>query len=76
MQDELLRNELLGEVDSMAPILAEHATMSEKLGHRGMGHQLRPFAPRDCCACTVRATSADWKPIPSPQPSSLKPWHE
>src|SRR5260370_1349683 len=32
MQDELLRNELLAEVDSIAPILAEHAPLSEKLG--------------------------------------------
>src|SRR5262245_19444640 len=32
MQDELLRTELLAEVESIAPILAEHATSSEKLG--------------------------------------------
>jgi alkylation response protein AidB-like acyl-CoA dehydrogenase len=32
MQEELLRNELLAEVDSIAPILAEHAPLSEKLG--------------------------------------------
>ncbi len=32
MQDELLRTELLAEVDSIAPILAEHAPLSEKLG--------------------------------------------
>jgi alkylation response protein AidB-like acyl-CoA dehydrogenase len=32
MQDELLRKELLAEVDSIAPILAEHAPLSEKLG--------------------------------------------
>ena len=32
MQDELLRTELLAEVDSIAPILAEHAASSEKLG--------------------------------------------
>jgi indole-3-acetate monooxygenase len=31
-QDELLRNELLAEVESIAPILAEHAALSEKLG--------------------------------------------
>ena len=31
-QDELLRNELLAEVESIAPILAEHAPLSEKLG--------------------------------------------
>lgn len=31
-QNELLRNELLAEVDSIAPILAEHAPESEKLG--------------------------------------------
>jgi len=33
MQDELLRSELLAEVDSIAPTLAEHAPLSEKLGH-------------------------------------------
>jgi indole-3-acetate monooxygenase len=32
MQDELLRTELLAEVDSIAPILAEHTASSEKLG--------------------------------------------
>ena len=32
MQEELLRNELLGDVDSIAPILAEHAASSERLG--------------------------------------------
>jgi indole-3-acetate monooxygenase len=32
MQDEILRTELLAEVESIAPILAEHATSSEKLG--------------------------------------------
>ena len=31
-RDELLRNELLAEVESIAPILAEHAPHSEKLG--------------------------------------------
>jgi alkylation response protein AidB-like acyl-CoA dehydrogenase len=31
-QDELLRNELLAEVESIAPVLAEHAPKSEKLG--------------------------------------------
>ena len=31
-QNELLRNELLAEVESIAPILAEHAAPSEKLG--------------------------------------------
>ncbi len=31
-RDELLRNELLAEVESIAPILAEHAPDSEKLG--------------------------------------------
>ena len=31
-RDELLRNELLAEVQSIAPILAEHAALSEKLG--------------------------------------------
>jgi len=32
MQDELLRTELLDEVESIAPILAQHAAASEKLG--------------------------------------------
>ena len=32
MQDKVLLNELLAEVDSIAPILAEHAPLSEKLG--------------------------------------------
>jgi indole-3-acetate monooxygenase len=32
MQEELLRTELLAEVDSIAPILAAHAASSEKLG--------------------------------------------
>jgi hypothetical protein len=31
-QEELLRNELLAEVESIAPLLAEHAPSSEKLG--------------------------------------------
>ena len=31
-RDELLRNELLAEVQSIAPILAEHAALAEKLG--------------------------------------------
>jgi alkylation response protein AidB-like acyl-CoA dehydrogenase len=31
-QEELLRDELLAEVESIAPILAEHASLSEKLG--------------------------------------------
>jgi hypothetical protein len=34
VQNELLRNELLAEVDSIAPILAEHASLSEKLGRQ------------------------------------------
>jgi alkylation response protein AidB-like acyl-CoA dehydrogenase len=55
MQDEHLRNELLAEVDSIAPVLAEHAPLSEKLGRqdapsieamRGT-RLLRLFAPRD-----------------------------
>jgi alkylation response protein AidB-like acyl-CoA dehydrogenase len=32
LQNESLREELLAEVDSIAPILAEHAPKSEKLG--------------------------------------------
>ena len=31
-QEEILRRELLTEVESIAPILAEHAPLSEKLG--------------------------------------------
>jgi indole-3-acetate monooxygenase len=31
-QDERLRNQLLAEVESIAPIIAEHAALSEKLG--------------------------------------------
>jgi hypothetical protein len=34
MQDERLRSELLAEVDSIAPILAEHASLLEKLGRQ------------------------------------------
>jgi len=55
MQDELLRNELLAEVDSIAPILAEHAPLSEKLGRLDAPsieavrttRLLRMFCPRD-----------------------------
>lgn len=32
MLDQLLCNELLAEVDAIAPILAEHALLSEQLG--------------------------------------------
>ena len=55
MQDEILRNELLAEVDSIATLLAEHAPMSEKLGRlddpsieavRGT-RLLRMFCPRE-----------------------------
>ena len=31
-QEELLRKELLAEIESIAPVLAEHATASEALG--------------------------------------------
>ena len=55
MQDELLRNELLAEVDSIAPILAEHAPLSEKLGRLDdpsfeavrSTRLLRMFCPRE-----------------------------
>jgi alkylation response protein AidB-like acyl-CoA dehydrogenase len=54
MQDEL-RNELLAEVDSIAPILAEHAPLSEKLGRLDAPsveavrstRLLRMFCPRE-----------------------------
>jgi alkylation response protein AidB-like acyl-CoA dehydrogenase len=55
MQDERLRNELLAEVDSIAPILAEHAPLSEKLGRQDAPsiealrstRLVRMFAPRE-----------------------------
>jgi len=55
MQDEPLRSELLAEVDSIAPILAEHAPESEKLGRLDAPsieavrstRLLRLFAPRE-----------------------------
>jgi alkylation response protein AidB-like acyl-CoA dehydrogenase len=55
MQDELLRTELLAEVDSIAPILAEHAPSSEKLGRLEAAsleavrstRLLRMFCPRE-----------------------------
>jgi alkylation response protein AidB-like acyl-CoA dehydrogenase len=55
MQDELLRTELLAEVDSIAPILAEHAASSEKLGRLDAPsiealrstRLLRMFCPRE-----------------------------
>jgi indole-3-acetate monooxygenase len=55
MQDELLRNELLAEVGSIAPMLAEHASLSEKLGHMDAPsvealrstRLLRMFCPRE-----------------------------
>jgi alkylation response protein AidB-like acyl-CoA dehydrogenase len=55
MQAELLRNELLAEVDSIAPILAAHAPLSEKLGRLDAPsveavrstRLLRMFCPRE-----------------------------
>jgi alkylation response protein AidB-like acyl-CoA dehydrogenase len=55
MQDELLRTELLAEVESIAPILAEHAVSSEKLGRLDAPsieavrktRLLRMFCPRE-----------------------------
>jgi len=55
MQDEFLRKELLAEVDSIAPILAEHAPISEKLGRLDdpsfeavrSTRLLRMFCPRE-----------------------------
>jgi hypothetical protein len=55
MQNELLRNELLAQVDSIAPILAEHAPLSEKLGRMDepsieavrSTRLLRMFCPRE-----------------------------
>jgi hypothetical protein len=35
MQDEILRTELLAEVESIAPVLAEDAASSERLGRLG-----------------------------------------
>ena len=66
MQDELLRNELLAEVDSIAPILAEHAPLSEKLGRldgpcieavRGT-RLLRMFCPRELGGLEVNPVTA------------------
>jgi indole-3-acetate monooxygenase len=55
MKDEPLLNELLGEVDSITSILAEHAPLSEKLGHLDAPSMeavrstrlLRMFCPRE-----------------------------
>jgi indole-3-acetate monooxygenase len=55
MQGALLRDELLAEVDSIAPTLAEHAPLSEKLGRLDKPsieavrstRLLRAFAPRE-----------------------------
>jgi hypothetical protein len=55
MQDENLRNELLAEVDSIAPILAEHAPLSETLGRQDTPSMeavrstrlVRMFCPRE-----------------------------
>src|SRR5271167_2957506 len=55
MQDELLRSELLAEVESIAPILAEHAALSEKMGRLDTPsieavrstRLLRMFCPRE-----------------------------
>src|SRR5260370_25232388 len=55
MEDDPLRNELLAEVDSIAPILGEHAPLSEKLGRLDAPsieavrstRLLRMYCPRD-----------------------------
>jgi alkylation response protein AidB-like acyl-CoA dehydrogenase len=66
MHDEVLRNELLAEVDSIAPVLAEHAPLSEKLGRldapsieavRGT-RLLRMYCPRELGGLEVDPVTA------------------